>query len=800
MAKSRTLRKSYDAWTSEAFPKENHGQAKALNLNNAASAKRYAWVFFELPFDPGDTVVSATLKMYLKGAWSGTHTVTAKRVQERWREDVTYATQPSDLSSSSASAVVTDGVDNQELAITVTTLLQQAAAGKPYFGFRLEIDTAGVKKLHSSESTVEGTTPILEVTWGRAPNKPTSLKPAGGRAISTAKPLLMWDFDDVEDDGTQSQARVQLATSNAVGTDGYFSSPVWDSGFFALTEPELDLASNLLTYQQSSLEDGTTTGWVGAGNFTIANESAQAKHGSKSLKLTDNTTGGSPNTDTVSTPTGTGGRAVTAGKSYVALVHLKAATTGRSAFARIAWYNASGAFLSNSDGAQSTTTTTDWTAVSVTATAPTNAAFAAIEVLILNVADGEVHYLDAAMLAQDTVVPSFRPAFDDLANDAERYWLVDVKDNDGIASGPSSPRKFVRKTKGTLAITAPSAGSPATVEDTTPKISHSFTGRTQEAVRHELFEDQLLALLPQFYQSIYRTGRRATSSPDHTIPSKDDAGDRLIKYQLRDYKIRVRVWDTIDREDMPGDPSWVQAERVFRLVRSATPAPVGSLTATPSDHKVVLAWSRSVRPDFFELVVDGETVEDRIDPDDVETSVGSTTYQMTYWRARPTIAQTYEIVAVVNSSGTLKRSQSNPTATATTTPTGVWLVLPDEQLDVLIAGTEEVPMSIGEDATTHFPKGSRRPVRVTRSIRGYEGEVDGIVANRSGRTPRQWRNRLENIRGWVNRVEQRLVLDDQNLKVSLGDFAIAYRLDGRIGVSFSFWQIGDFTFRVKGQS
>src|SRR6266567_580273 len=43
---------------------------------------------------------------------------------------------------------------------------------------------------------------------------------------------------------------------------------------------------NLLTTQQESLEDGTTTGWQAGQDTTIANTAAQAYHGTKALQLT----------------------------------------------------------------------------------------------------------------------------------------------------------------------------------------------------------------------------------------------------------------------------------------------------------------------------------------------------------------------------------------------------------------------------------------------------------------------------------------------------------------------------------
>lgn len=152
--------------------------------------------------------------------------------------------------------------------------------------------------------------------------------------------------------------------------------------------------TNLLTTQESSFEDGaTTTGWNAVANTTLSNFSlgAQALDGTYVMRLTATATG----IMQAGTATGIGGTPVLPGKSYSVTGSFRAATTvSPTCSASILWFDAAGNLISQATGTNVADTTTGWTAGTLTATSPGNAAFAGIQLNVTAAAAGQVHYVD----------------------------------------------------------------------------------------------------------------------------------------------------------------------------------------------------------------------------------------------------------------------------------------------------------------------------------------------------------------------------------------------------------------------
>lgn len=151
---------------------------------------------------------------------------------------------------------------------------------------------------------------------------------------------------------------------------------------------------NLLTENQASLETDTT-GWAANNSHsTISRTTAQFADGVASLALT---TADAANSQLLATtPTGTSGFAVTAGKVYTAVASYRTAATARSMRVEITFYNSAGAQLSTTAGTALTDSTTIWQQAFVTETAPANSRYARILVgsAVGTPASGEVHYVD----------------------------------------------------------------------------------------------------------------------------------------------------------------------------------------------------------------------------------------------------------------------------------------------------------------------------------------------------------------------------------------------------------------------
>lgn len=161
----------------------------------------------------------------------------------------------------------------------------------------------------------------------------------------------------------------------------------------ARTLLEMQARINLLTENQSSLEDTTTTGWALVGNTTIANTSASSPpHGTRALELTKTVGTG---TAAATTPTGLSGFVVEANEPYTVYAEFRSAATPRTARSRITWYDAAGASTgSDVTGNNVTTTTTTWQASTATGTAPAAAAFARVQVEVDAAVISEVHRVD----------------------------------------------------------------------------------------------------------------------------------------------------------------------------------------------------------------------------------------------------------------------------------------------------------------------------------------------------------------------------------------------------------------------
>jgi hypothetical protein len=195
-------------------------------------------------------------------------------------------------------------------------------------------------------------------------------------------------------------------------------------------------------------------------------------------------------------------------------------------------------------------------------------------------------------------------------------------------------------------------------------------------------------------------------------------------------------------------------------------------------------------PDYFAVKVDGVEVEPRIVPTDV--LVSGTTYAWAYWGATPRDSHTYEVEAVVVSGGATHHSSGNATTTYTTNPTGIWLIDDDDGTYVRVAGTENLQLALGELGTTYTLAGGRAPVRITDTVRGYEGTITGSLLSKADRdTFLTLKGRLKPLRLVVSDLAIQVMLEEASAPPS------ALPNDRLYGVSFGVVQVDDFTFSVR---
>lgn len=308
-------------------------------------------------------------------------------------------------------------------------------------------------------------------------------------------------------------------------------------------------------------------------------------------------------------------------------------------------------------------------------------------------------------LAGELVIPT----------DVTRWWRVRVWDEAGLVSGWSNAVQFERVAQGNLTIVNPAPAPDNIVDETSPPITWSSDVALERIrlVLDRVKDNGGLQELYEFKEQVVEAGFDSITLPENLLKSETT------------FRVRLFGWDTVDRQGTPGDPPFIFAQRDFTYERAGTPAPVETLQAAAFGPVVRLTWTRTTEPDYFCLVVNGEEVLQRIDPDDVLVDVG--TYQLDYWRAISGEETTYEVEAVVVDTGRKKHSAGNQIRTATTEVKGKYLVDEDDGLVVHIKGGEQANLEIAESGTTYRLPGNRRPVRITDSIGGHEGPISGVL-------------------------------------------------------------------------
>jgi hypothetical protein len=253
-----TLRASVDSYTDDDRPKANHGDAEKIILN---SAGKRGWIFHTMPFKKGNNVISGILRLYLRGSgWAGgPHTITASRVNEKWREDtLTDTNAPTDISgTNTASVAVTGGSEGDAVEIDISLMLEDVAAGSKWFGVMLEVDTSGDKAIHSGETTTRNKVPEIDVIWSNIPDRPTELHPHN-HVIDGGKPTVAWSFQDRKGESVQQAYSLEISVDPDVDpVTGDFLTTTFASGWLTAVETEADL--NAIGY--SGVADGDRVYW-----------------------------------------------------------------------------------------------------------------------------------------------------------------------------------------------------------------------------------------------------------------------------------------------------------------------------------------------------------------------------------------------------------------------------------------------------------------------------------------------------------------------------------------------------------
>lgn len=330
------------------------------------------------------------------------------------------------------------------------------------------------------------------------------------------------------------------------------------------------------------------------------------------------------------------------------------------------------------------------------------------------------------------------PAFPGLpADGSSRYWRVMVKDGAGAWSDWSIPVSVRYVPKGALTMAAPALASP-TISDPTPPISWSLTGATQRAYRLEVFRKHATLNL---WAEAWDSGKITAATTTVTLPKG------VLAYDDRTYRVRLAVWDTLDRQSTPTAGAAYVIEREFYFDKNAAVSPTQSISATQQGPYplVDVRFTFAVLPDRAVISRDGEIVADieAVDLEDLRQPDGS--YVWVDRAPRPGERNAWTVRPVAGG----KMGWGNPTAYLTPSVRGRWLITKDTE--VFLAGTEQ-DLNMVEFAGELQPLGDGPPIRIVTGLQGWSGTVAGKLVRTQDATALDavpastWRDRLMRIK------------------------------------------------------
>lgn len=361
-----------------------------------------------------------------------------------------------------------------------------------------------------------------------------------------------------------------------------------------------------------------------------------------------------------------------------------------------------------------------------------------------------------------------------------RWWRARARDADGLVSDWSDKWQFQRIAQGSLVLNNPSGA--AVVHDLTPPVSWTLTGATQAQFEVLLFKKRNNGT----WKRIWHMPRHKSTDTSINIPAgKIKSGAT--------YLVKVRTWDTVDRQSVPNDPKFLEVQQQFTYSRDGTPAAVSSLSADLFGPGVALSWHDNTEPDYYSIRVNGVEVIPRLEPIDV--AVGGGDYAYLYLRGEHGNALTFEVERVVNSAGNLFHSGTNPDVTATPNVEGKWLFDEDPAtpLGIQIVGQEQMDLAIGDSGETLNPLNWRKQVYLRDAFRGFEGSYSGVLKSTDAAN-----NFLELI---GRNKKLRYIVQHLNIPVEFSEPSLSPKSDAQTmdlwTCGLNIWQAGEF-FDVEG--
>jgi hypothetical protein len=362
-----------------------------------------------------------------------------------------------------------------------------------------------------------------------------------------------------------------------------------------------------------------------------------------------------------------------------------------------------------------------------------------------------------------------------LTDNTVYYWRVLVRDSQAAQSGWSDVATFTRRSAGVLTITVPAADGTS-ISDTTPSITHTFTGRTQQSARYRLYNLEA----DGSWTLIFTRPRAVDAALVYTFPIG------YVAVLGETYKVQLDVWDDQTR---PED-EYVRQERTMIFDGNAGVTAPTALVATIVGPHVHLTWQRATTPDFWGIWVDDVMIPDG-DVLGSDYFVSGTTFAADIWVAKAGAVRTIKVRAKTTGTG----YSTSISATVTPDAAGIWLVDTDTGVEVQILGKDEATTTLDEDLNVINVLNSPEPIFLYGQIRGLVGSVSGLLVADDTVTAATWRARFEQFKSKRRKSSTvRLIYGRRNIPVRIGIATIDEWSEKTevYKVSFPFWQTGEF--------
>ena len=375
-----------------------------------------------------------------------------------------------------------------------------------------------------------------------------------------------------------------------------------------------------------------------------------------------------------------------------------------------------------------------------------------------------------------------------------RYYRTRLQGSDSAWSQWSQPATTRYVPKPSLVITNPPAAPGNVIPTSQPNIAWTLGG-TQAFSQVILTPDY--DHNTQLANTHKQPGSVNNATPDYEVTDTSS------------HWVEVSVWDNVDREATPGQPTQVIAQALFSVSDDpALPVPSQITTAPMTGFGcpfVAVQWQAKKVPDFFKVKRDGVNVSGRLVPSAVlvapGTSENDATYQWIDYLAQTNAWHEYQVQPVVNG----HNGAGGPVSDILTTTTGIWLAHPATGDWITVVNASLSDWAITEPNSASYSKLSGDTwLRQFGNLVAVSTVVSGDLMPVKDRTVDSYhRSLMRMLRAGANMV---LVTPHQSLEVLIGDVSSTPKGDPpgmqARAVSFAAWQATDdpgVSFPSQGQ-